>query len=569
MSETSSPQDRPPSRPWAPIPGPSDRVTFFEEQRRHRRATWRALALYGLAVVVMGISVSTVLSPLVGLLALLCTRLASLVVPVPDGVWEAFRAFVAIFDHLVSTIQARRFSIDQMVPNIVAFGTLLLPGALAIVLLWLALHALFRRAGVGGVVLGLKAREPRIDDLEEQQFVNVVQEMALAAGIPLPRVMLLDANAANAAAIGSSPDDATVIVSRRLLDEFNRDETQGVLGHLIASISNGDLRITLATLSLLQTFGLLTTMLDAPLSGPARAGLARLLRFIAWRRRDVDPVVEADWVRAILTRSLSPDSIEDIGRVIEDTDRPSIGWLHRALLYARMFLLLPFLLASLLAKLYLFLFTLLVLGPTIWTTLRARRYLADATAVQLTRSPDGLASALIALEEIGGTIRGTAWASHLFIAGINPRKLGAKVRSKVGVRWIRSQPKVPSRAERSPAPNQPTAEVETENRSVAEEPFLLIGAHPPLHARLKRLHALGASIQAAEDPSLSSKEIRGKVGSVDLLKLVLAILIVSPILILFASFFIYLLAVAMMASAFLFGGLIFLIMRLLPHLLPP
>jgi len=558
MSDPDPPHDASPSRAWAPIPGPSDRVTFLEEQRRHRRATWQALALYGLAVAAMGIAASTVLSPLVGLLALLCTRLASLVVPVPDSVWEAFRAFVALFDHLVSTIQARRFSVEQMVPNMLRLGILLLPGALAIVLLWLGLHALFRRAGVGGVVLGLGAREPRVDDLEEQQLVNVVQEMAIAAGIPPPRVMLLDANAANAAAIGSSPDDATVIVSRRLLDEFNRDETTGVLGHLIASISNGDLRITLATLSLLQTFGLLTTMLDAPLSGPARAGLARLLRFIVWPRRAADPAVEADWVRAILTRSLDPDSITDIGGVIEDTDRPSIGWLHRALLYARMFLLLPFLLASLLAKLYLFLFTLFVLGPTIWATLRTRRYLADATAVQLTRSPDSLASALIALEESGGVIRGAEWASHLFVAGVNPRHLGARVRSKVGVRWTRSQPKVPSGAEGSPARRRPAA-----------EPLLLIGAHPPLHARLKRLHALGASIQAAADPGVSSKGLREKIGSLDLLKVVLAILIVGPILILFFSFFLYLLAVAVMAAAFLFGGLILLIMRLLPHLLPP
>ena len=135
MSDVPSSYDQSPPRPWSPIPGPSDRVTFFKEQRRHRRATWRALALYGLAVAVMGISVSTVLSPLVGLLALLCTRLAGLVVPVPDGVWEAFRAFVAIFDHLVSTIQARRFSIEQMVPNMLGLGILMLPGALAIILL--------------------------------------------------------------------------------------------------------------------------------------------------------------------------------------------------------------------------------------------------------------------------------------------------------------------------------------------------------------------------------------------------------------------------------------------------
>jgi len=558
MSDPAPRRDASPSRAWTPIPGPSNRVTFLEEQRRHRRATWRAVALYGLAVAVMGIGVSTVLSPLVGLLALLCTRLASLVVPIPDAVWEPFRAFVAVFDQLISAVQSRRFSIELIILNMRRLGILLLPGTLAIVLLWLALHTLFRRAGVGGVVLGLNAREPRVDDLEEQQLVNVAQELALAAGIPPPRLMLLDATVSNAAVIGSSPGDATLIVSRRLLDEFNRDETQGVLGHLIASTSNGDLRITLATLSLLQTFGLLMTMLDVPLSARARAGLARLARFILRRHRGTDPALEADWVRAILTRSLDPDSITDIGGVIEETDRPSIGWFHRALLYARMFLLLPFLLAGLLAKLYLFLFTLSALGPTIWTTLRTRRYLADATAVQLTRNPDGLASALIALNESGGVVKGAEWASCLFVTGINPRQIGTRAGPKVGARWIRSQPKASSRADGPPGSGRPAA-----------EPFLLIGAHPPLHARLKRLRALGASIQAADDPSVSSKGLRGKFGSVDLLKLVLAILIVGPILILFLSFFLYLLAVAVMASALLFGGLILLVMRLLPHLLPP
>ena len=55
--------------------------------------------------------------------------------------------------------------------------------------------------------------------------------------------MLLDGEVANAAVVGSSPADAVVVVSRRLLDEMDRDETQGVLAHLIASIGNGDLGV--------------------------------------------------------------------------------------------------------------------------------------------------------------------------------------------------------------------------------------------------------------------------------------------------------------------------------------
>ena len=75
---------------------------------------------------------------------------------------------------------------------------------------------------------------------------------------------------ADAAAIGTGPDDATVIVTRRLLDELDRDETQGVLGYLIGSIGNGDLRVGVLILSVFQTLGVLATVLDLPISGQAR-----------------------------------------------------------------------------------------------------------------------------------------------------------------------------------------------------------------------------------------------------------------------------------------------------------
>ena len=118
---------------------------------------------------------------------------------------------------------------------------LLVPGILAMLALWALLRRLFSGAGVGGLVIGLGAREPDLTDLEERQLVNVVEEMAIAAGLPAPRVMLLDGQIANAAVVGSAPEDAVVVVSRRLLDEMDRDETQGILAHQIASIGNGDL----------------------------------------------------------------------------------------------------------------------------------------------------------------------------------------------------------------------------------------------------------------------------------------------------------------------------------------
>ncbi|MBA2459672.1 MAG: M48 family metalloprotease [Gemmatimonadales bacterium] len=107
--------------------------------------------------------------------------------------------------------------------------------------------------------------------------------MAIAAGVKPPRVMLLDGTVANAGAIGSSPDDAAVVVSRRLLDELDRDETQAVGGHLVGAVGNGDLRAALAALSLLRTIGLLMTALGAALGPAGRRTLARVLR-LALRR---------------------------------------------------------------------------------------------------------------------------------------------------------------------------------------------------------------------------------------------------------------------------------------------
>ena len=154
---------------------------------------------------------------------------------------------------------------------LLAVGLVLLPGMGTVAALWFSINSFFRHAGVGGVLLSLDAREPRVADLEEQQLTNLVTEMALAAGVPPPRVMLLDSPVANAAAIGSSPEDATIIVSRRVLDECDRDETQGIIGHLGGSISNGDLRIAFLIGAVFLTFGLLTTLLNAPFGPQSRA----------------------------------------------------------------------------------------------------------------------------------------------------------------------------------------------------------------------------------------------------------------------------------------------------------
>jgi Zn-dependent protease with chaperone function len=126
-----------------------------------------------------------------------------------------------------------------------------------VLLAWAAVRRLLLRGGVGGLLLGLGAREPRPDDLEEQQLANVLSEMAVAAGVPPPSLRLLDGPSVSAAAVGSGMSDATVVVSRGMLDRLDRDETQGIIAHLVASIGDSDLAIAHRIVSVYATVSLI------------------------------------------------------------------------------------------------------------------------------------------------------------------------------------------------------------------------------------------------------------------------------------------------------------------------
>jgi len=138
---------------------------------------------------------------------------------------------------------------------------MLLPGVMLSMALWVGVNIMFHRSGVGGALLALKAREPNQAELKELQLADVVQEMAIASGLPAPQVMLVDSPGANAAAIGTSPYDARIVVSRRLVDDLSRDELEAVLAHLIASIGNGDLHIAFRMTAVLETCGLLVAFI--------------------------------------------------------------------------------------------------------------------------------------------------------------------------------------------------------------------------------------------------------------------------------------------------------------------
>ena len=96
------------------------------------------------------------------------------------------------------------------------------------------------------LMLGGRAVDPQTTDPAERRLLNVVEEMALASGIPVPPVFIMDhERSINAFAAGYRPGDAVVAVSAGCLRYLNREELQGVMGHEFSHILNGDMRLNL------------------------------------------------------------------------------------------------------------------------------------------------------------------------------------------------------------------------------------------------------------------------------------------------------------------------------------
>jgi Zn-dependent protease with chaperone function len=104
---------------------------------------------------------------------------------------------------------------------------------------------------VGAVVVPTNARDPAL-----RQLRNVIEEVAIAAGVPVPDIYLLaDELGINAFAAGYSASDAAVCVTRGCLDQLTRDELQGVIAHEFSHVLNGDMRLNIRLMGLL--FGIL------------------------------------------------------------------------------------------------------------------------------------------------------------------------------------------------------------------------------------------------------------------------------------------------------------------------
>lgn len=178
--------------------GPADRESFFAAQRRYRRQTWRLVVFCYLAAVLGCIPASIVLSPMLFAVLLLLGRLAELAGWLsPDFVSGLIHR---VADALADTVAYGLHAVFGGEPvaapswNVLAVViiAMLVPGMVAMLTLWLLVYGAFARAGVGGVLLAMGAREVNPRDPKDRQLANVVTEMAIAANIPQPRVAILD-----------------------------------------------------------------------------------------------------------------------------------------------------------------------------------------------------------------------------------------------------------------------------------------------------------------------------------------------------------------------------------------
>jgi len=197
-------------------------MNFFEHQELARRSSKRLIVLFVLAVIAVVIAVNV----------------------------------IGAFIYLNATSHRGPFGAATALPN----GFFLTNTAIVLLLIgggtWFELSRLAAGGEVVAQMAGGRVIDPGTRDLLERRLVNVVEEMALASGIPVPRVYVLDNESTiNAFAAGHSVNDAVVTVTRGTLMRLNRDELQGVIGHEFSHILNGDMRLNLRLIGVL--FGLL------------------------------------------------------------------------------------------------------------------------------------------------------------------------------------------------------------------------------------------------------------------------------------------------------------------------
>ncbi|MCD6398369.1 MAG: M48 family metallopeptidase [Candidatus Aenigmarchaeota archaeon] len=198
----------------------------------------------------------------------------------------------------------------------------------------------------------LKSVNAKLIDYEDKKYlhlINVVEGLSIAAGIPKPKIYVMESNELNAFATGKNPENASICVTTGLLKNLNRDELEGVIGHELSHIKNYDIRF--ATLIAVMV-GLVAIISHVFL---------RSVRFGGFKSRKSNTGLLI--LVGLLLAVISPIIVRLIQLSIS----------------------------------------------------RKREFLADASSVQLTRYPEGLASALEKISKINkGKLKVSEAVSHLF-----------------------------------------------------------------------------------------------------------------------------------------------------------
>ncbi|WP_019626244.1 M48 family metallopeptidase [Thioalkalivibrio sp. ALJT] len=300
-------------------------MNFFEHQDRAQRRTRGLLVLFALAVLAIVLVMNAIVLVLLGQGE-----------PVAQGEPWLTRDFLA-------------GNVDVMVwTSVLTLGLI-------------GLGSLYRTIGLrdGGGAVARELGGTRVDgdtrDPLRRRLVNVVEEIAIASGVPVPEIYVLEQESGiNAFAAGYSPDDAAIAVTRGALEQLDRDELQGVVAHEFGHILNGDMRLNIRLMGML--FGIL------------------LLALIGQRM--------------LLAMRLSRNNRNAGGIVAAGVALMVVGYIG------------------------------LFFGRWIRASVsRQREYLADASAVQFTRQPAGIAGALKKIGASQGAMRAdTEEVGHMLFA---------------------------------------------------------------------------------------------------------------------------------------------------------
>ena len=198
-------------------------MDFFEAQDSARKKTWQLALLFGAAVVLL-IVMTNVLVAGAYLLASGGTN------EIANGGFGAF--------------------INSIPLDIWMWSSL---GVIIVVTLASLYKYMMVRGGGRAVAesLGGTRVQSNTSDLKARRLLNVVEEMAIAAGVSVPPVYMIDEPGINAFAAGYTPDDAVLGVTQGALDFLNREELQGVIGHEFSHILNGDTRLNIRLIACL------------------------------------------------------------------------------------------------------------------------------------------------------------------------------------------------------------------------------------------------------------------------------------------------------------------------------